>query len=567
VSTRVKGETAGGDPSNGHEGSLLWTLEEISRLVSYSGDPSETLSNVVRLIQQRFATDVCSVYLLEPGRASLVLSATIGLRRESVGQVHIPITEGLVGLVAETRRPLFAQDATSHPRFKYIAEAGEDPYHTFVGVPILDRGILHGVLVVQTIERRTFDEDDIRMIMTAGAQVAPVVSDARLEQRRAVESDIAQRAKRELVETLAGGIAHELNNKLMPVAGFAELLIAEAERVGSPSLQDYGHTIHDSVLEAVRIIRQLLQLSKPDREQSADYIACDLREIVSQALTLVRLRLQEAATQVEVQLPDGPVPIRADASQIKQVFLNLVWNAIDAMDRVPDRHLTIRLQVNASTATLSCIDRGQGIPPDILPRVFDPFFTTKEPSRGTGLGLSVCQAIARQHGGDVRVQSEMGVGTSFHVVLPINAAEALSPQRATAGRLQFNVSPGHRVLVVDDEEPVLRVVSQALEKKLGCLVEKAHNGVEARLALENREFALVLSDIRMPTMNGVEFLEWAAGHRPELLPKVVFMTGDAGQSPLNAAVERAKRPVLRKPFSLETLLTSASKILGEQPAA
>ena len=481
--------------------------------------------------------------------------------------VLIPISEGLVGLVAETRQPLFAQDATSHPRFKYIAESGEDPYHTFVGVPILDRGILQGVLVVQTIEPRVFDEDDIRMIMTAGAQVAPVVSDARLEQRHAVESDIAQRAKRELVETLAGGIAHELNNKLMPVAGFAELLIAEAERMGSASLQDYGHTIHDSVLEAVQIIRQLLQLSKPDREQSADYIACDLREIVSQALTLVRLRLQEAATPVEVELPAGPVPIRADASQIKQVFLNLVWNAIDAMDRVPDRHLTIRLQVNASTATLSCIDRGQGIPPDILPRVFDPFFTTKEPSRGTGLGLSVCQAIARQHGGDIRVQSEMGVGTSFHVVLPINAAEALSPQKATAGRLPFHVLPGHRVLVVDDEEPVLQVVSQALEKKLGCLVEKAHNGVEARLALENREFALVLSDIRMPTMNGVEFLQWAAGHRPELLPKVVFMTGDAGQSPLNAAIERAKRPVLRKPFSLETLLTSASKILGDRPAA
>ena len=555
------------DDSSGHEGSLLWTLEEISRLVSYSGDPSETLTNVVRLIQQRFATDVCSVYLLEAARASLVLSATIGLRRESVGRVQIPLSEGLVGLVAETRRPLFAHDATSHSRFKYIPEAGEDPYHTFVGVPILDRGILQGVLVVQTIEPRLFRDDDIRMLMTAGAQVAPVVSDARLEQRRAFEGEIAQRAKRELVETLAGGIAHELNNKLMPVAGFAELLIAEAERQGSTALQEYGQTIHNSVLEAVRIIRQLLQLSKPDREHSADYIACDFREIVQQALTLVRLRLQETGTEVEVVLPPGPIPIRADASQIKQVFLNLVWNAIDAMEKVSDRHLTIRLQTNASTATLSCADRGQGIPPDILPRVFDPFFTTKEPSRGTGLGLSVCQAIARQHGGDVRVQSELGVGTSFHVVLPVNAAQALTPHNTGTSRLKFNVLPGHRVLVVDDEEPVLRVVSLALQAKLGCVVEKAHNGVEARMALESRDFALVLSDIRMPSMNGVEFLEWASGHRPELLPKVVFMTGDAGQSALNAAVERAKRPVLRKPFSLETLLTSASKILGNQPAA
>ena len=554
------------DSSNGREGSLLWTLEEISRLVSYSGDPSETLSNVVGLIQRRFNTDVCSVYLLEAARASLVLSATIGLRRESVGRVRIPLSEGLVGLVAETRQPLSAPDAASHPRFKYIEEAGEDPYHTFVGVPILDRSILQGVLVVQTIQPRHFGDGDIRMLMAAGAQVAPVVSDARREQRRAFETDLAQRAKRELVETLAGGIAHELNNKLMPVAGFAELIIAEAEKSGNPELQDYAQTIHDSVLEAVRIIRQLLQLSKPDREQSADHLACDLREIVSQALTLVRLRLQESATEVDVQLPAGPVPIRADASQIKQVFLNLVWNAIDAMEHVADRQLTIRLQASGHIATLSCIDRGQGIPPDVLPRVFDPFFTTKEPSRGTGLGLSVCQAIARQHGGNIRVQSEVGVGTSFHVVLPVAAGEALAPRKPGGARLEFNVSPGHRVLVVDDEEPVLRVVSQALEAKLGCLVEKAHNGVEARLALEKHDFALVLSDIRMPSMNGVEFLAWAAGHRPDLLPKVVFMTGDAGQSPLNAAVERAERPVLRKPFSLETLLTSASNILNNQPA-
>ena len=555
------------DLSSDRQGSRLWTLEEISRLVSYSGDPSETFANVVRLIQQRFSTDVCSVYLLEAARASLVLSATIGLRPESVGRVHIPLSEGLVGLVAETRQPLFAHDAPAHPRFKYIPESGEEPYHTFLGVPILYRGLLQGVLVVQTIDHRQFGDDDIRLLMAAGTQVAPVVSDARIEQRRAFESDIAQRAKRELVETLAGGIAHELNNKLMPVAGFAELLIAEADRSGSAALQEYGQTIHDSVLEAVRIIRQLLQLSKPDREQSADYIACDLREIVQQALTLVRLRLQEAGADVEVDLPPHSIPIRADASQIKQVFLNLVWNAIDAMEKVSERHLTIRLQGSGSTATLSCIDRGQGIPTDILPRVFDPFFTTKEPSRGTGLGLSVCQAIARQHGGDIRVQSEVGVGTSFHVVLPVTAAQAISPAKTGVSRLKFDVRPGHRVLVVDDEEPVLRIVSQALEAKLGCQVEKAHNGVEARLALERSEFALVLSDIRMPSMNGVEFLQWASGHRPELLPKVLFMTGDAGQSPLNAAIERARLPVLRKPFSLETLLTSASKILGNRPAA
>src|SRR6185437_2614071 len=136
-----------------NEGSLLWTLEEIGHLISQSGNAAETLTNVVHLIRSRFGTDVCSVYLLEPDRANLVLAATIGLRPESVGRVRMRLTEGLVGLVAEQLRPQVLADATQHPRFKYFREAGEDAYRSFLGVPIIDRGLLLGVLVVQTVER------------------------------------------------------------------------------------------------------------------------------------------------------------------------------------------------------------------------------------------------------------------------------------------------------------------------------------------------------------------------------------------------------------------------------
>jgi starch phosphorylase len=162
-----------------HEESFLWTLEEIGRLVSTNGHPAETLSNIVHLIQRRFGTDVCSVYLLEPDRATLVLAATVGLRPESVGRVRMVLSEGLAGLVAEQVRPLVVDDAASHPRFKYFAEAGEDPYRSFLGVPIVDRGLLQGVLVIQTVDARTFGAEDSRLLMIAGNQVAPTVSEAR----------------------------------------------------------------------------------------------------------------------------------------------------------------------------------------------------------------------------------------------------------------------------------------------------------------------------------------------------------------------------------------------------
>ncbi len=155
------------------------TLEEIANLAAEEGQPAETLTNVVALIAKRFGTDVCSAYLLEPDRANLVLAATVGLRRECVGSLRMAIHEGLAGLVAEQVRPVSVEEAQSNPRFKYFPEAGEDSYKSFLGVPLIDRGVLQGVLVVQTKEARAFREDEIQMLTEAAEQVAPVVSEAR----------------------------------------------------------------------------------------------------------------------------------------------------------------------------------------------------------------------------------------------------------------------------------------------------------------------------------------------------------------------------------------------------
>ncbi|MGA8733172.1 MAG: alpha-glucan family phosphorylase [Terriglobales bacterium] len=155
------------------------TLEEITNLAVAEGEPAETLMNVVALIARRFETEVCSAYLLEPDRANLVLAATVGLRRECIGNLRMAIHEGLAGLVAEQVRPVAVEQAHSHPRFKYFREAGEDDYQSFLGVPLIDRGVLQGVLVVQTVEPRIFLQEEIHMLAEAAAQVAPVVSEAR----------------------------------------------------------------------------------------------------------------------------------------------------------------------------------------------------------------------------------------------------------------------------------------------------------------------------------------------------------------------------------------------------
>ena len=155
------------------------TIEEITNLTHEGGKPADTLMNVVALIATRFRTDVCSAYLLEPDRSNLVLAASLGLHPRCIGTLRMPLSEGLVGLVAEQVMPVAVDDVKKHPRFKYFKDSGEEEYHSFLGVPLIDRGLLQGVLVVQTKAARIFREDEIRMLVEAANQVAPVVSEAR----------------------------------------------------------------------------------------------------------------------------------------------------------------------------------------------------------------------------------------------------------------------------------------------------------------------------------------------------------------------------------------------------
>src|SRR5580704_9768576 len=161
------------------DSSYVLTLEEIGNLAAEGGKPAETLMNVVALIAKRFKTEVCSAYLLEPDRTNLILAATVGLRQTCVGTLRMALNEGLAGLVAEQVQPVAVEQVKNHPRFKYFSEAGEEAYQSFLGVPLIDGGVLQGVLVVQTIDARLFKDGEIKMLSEAAAQLAPVVSEAR----------------------------------------------------------------------------------------------------------------------------------------------------------------------------------------------------------------------------------------------------------------------------------------------------------------------------------------------------------------------------------------------------
>jgi signal transduction histidine kinase/CheY-like chemotaxis protein len=380
-----------------------------------------------------------------------------------------------------------------------------------------------------------------------------------LELQRALEHQMVQEAKSALMRSLAGGIAHEINNKLVPIMGYAELMAQQAAAWRDHELEEYCGVVRTCALESAQIIRQLLELSKPT---APALVSLDLREAITQAMTFTQLRIRESDTSFELDLPAREVVVLADPTQIKQLIVNLVLNAIDAMVGVAERRLSVQLTVSGETARLAVRDSGSGIPADRIGRIFDPFFTTKRSEKGTGLGLAVCSAVARQHDGDIFVESTVGQGSTFTVSLPLGR----SADRALASSVPENVAGvpsidlrGIPALVADDEVGSGQFVKRALEKALGLDVTWVADGEAAVRHIETKDYALIVSDMRMPKLDGIELLAWVGVHRPAMASRMLFITGDASADKYEAA-KRAGVRVLLKPFKVEALTSECRSI-------
>lgn len=391
-------------------------------------------------------------------------------------------------------------------------------------------------------------------------QVCVLMDD--ITEQRQLELKAAQEERSITLDTLAGGVAHEINNKLAPIVGFSELLLAEAQRSGkSVESVQYSTIIRDCAIDSSKIISQLLQLSRPPAAEKQD---CDLRELAEQVVAILRFQIRQSEAELSFRLPPTNATIHGDPGQIKQVIINLLINSLQAVEKSARRTVVLAIANDGDTVTLTVEDTGHGIKPEHVKRVFDPFFTTKTFNRGTGLGLSICASIVRRHGGDIQIESTPGAGTVVRVKLPA-VIQGTAVVREKAG--SFDISPTAalsrttRVLVVDDEEFVSCVVQESLRSKMPCQVERVTNGSQAIERLQRGEFHLIISDVRMPGMNGFELFSWVERNHPALTRHFLFITGGAGNAELDEKLNQQGVPVLRKPFTLETLVKESQRLL------
>jgi len=380
---------------------------------------------------------------------------------------------------------------------------------------------------------------------------------------RQAQEQLMQADKLSSIGQLISGVAHELNNPLSGVLGFTQLLQASET---SPKAKRGLDRIYGEAVRCQKIVQNLLGFA---RRYKPEKIAHDLVEVVEGVLDLRAYQLAVDNVEIERRYEKNLPPTLLDAHQIQQVVLNLVNNAHQAMMTVTDRprRLSVALARREDRLHVAIGDTGPGIPPDRLARLFEPFFTTKEPGKGTGLGLSVSLGIVKDHMGNMSVDSAIGRGSTFWFDLPIVAVAASDGTAAAAATTSAKPphAAGLRVLIVDDE-PVLRELLMDLLKSAGHEVESARDGRAAlRLALEGR-FDVILSDLKMPGLDGQGLYESVCRERPEMARRFVFTTGDVVNPDAVGFLQDSGCVYLSKPFKLETILAVVDQA-GRRQAA
>ncbi|HEX2777936.1 MAG TPA: ATP-binding protein [Gemmatimonadaceae bacterium] len=379
-----------------------------------------------------------------------------------------------------------------------------------------------------------------------------------VSERKSLEEQFRQAQKMEAVGRLAGGIAHDFNNLLTVMSSCSELLLRDLGE--EDRRRNDVEEIRRAAQRAASLTRQLLAFS---RKQILQPTMVDLNAVVGDMERMLRRVLGEDIA-LETALDPELGFVRADSGQVEQVLMNLVVNARDAMPhggRIVVRTRNVAQPDGDSLVALEVRDEGIGIPSEALPYIFEPFYTTKEQGKGTGLGLSTVYGIVKQSGGDVEVDTTVGGGTTFRILLPrfreFTGGRPTSPARGIAAR------PAGTILLVEDEEAV-RALSSRILRREGYTVYVAARVEEAEhvFAQHEQEIVLLISDLVLPGLGGIELAQRLRTRRPSL--KVLLMSGYTDRD-VNA-LQRDMDSVgfLQKPFTPDALLKRVSDQLGSE---
>jgi PAS domain S-box-containing protein len=420
--------------------------------------------------------------------------------------------------------------------------------------------------------RSRFDDSDTRWYLIRGLIVYTEGAAARLvgsladitDRKRAQEQLVRQREalyqneKMAMLGSLLAGVAHELNNPLSVVIGQVALL---EHSVREPAVLNRIGRIQKATERCARIVRTFLAMARHRERQSA---AVKVNALVEMVVELLAFQLRAADIRVELDLAPGLPDIMADADQLHQLVTNLILNASQALAQSTHRRVirvVSRTDSQRNRLRLEVCDNGPGVPPDIRKRIFDPFFTTKSAGEGTGIGLSLCLSIVRAHGGIIQVADTPGGGAMFIVELPLQLGTARADEPAASD----DAPRASRVLIVEDEAEIAEMLSEILRAHghRTHIATDGRNGLDCALA---EEFDVVLSDIRLPHMDGLDLYRALQRRRPGLISRVAFITGDTLSPDIQSFLAETGAVCLEKPFLPADVHRLISRLVADQQA-
>jgi PAS domain S-box-containing protein len=372
------------------------------------------------------------------------------------------------------------------------------------------------------------------------------------ENLRQTQEQLLQSEKMSAVGQLIAGVAHELNNPLTAVLGYAQLL--EGESLAGPA-RDLVTKLYRQTQRTQRIVQNLLSFA---RQRKPQRIPVDIARVIDDMFALRAYDLR--VNNIEIRRDFSPIlpPVLADPHQLEQVFLNIINNAADAMLTSSGKGvLRVRLYGEIGKVVAEFHDSGPGVV-DVR-KIFDPFFTTKPVGKGTGLGLSICYGIVKEHGGEIVASNHEQGGAVFRVIMPAAAlADKSGPEplpHETGNVLEC------RVLLVDDEEPVLDFEKEVLGKA-GAAVTVATSGEQAIAMLQHGgRFDVVVTDSKMPgSVSGADVCRWIAEKRPDLRKRVIVTLSNAAETELTEFLTAEDIPALIKPFDCSELIRTIRSV-------
>ena len=490
-----------------------------------------------------------SIITIDHSAQKLVITAVCGESWTLDKQMcQLNLGEGLTGHVALTGKPYLCGDTRVDPNYYALF----DNVRCELVVPIIVEEKVWGLITLDAAEPDAFDESTLSTVALL-AELASFAIKLRIdltEQERLQRHLIQSEKLASLGETIAG-IAHEINNPLTAILSNAQLL---ALRRGGPADET---SINSIVVEAKRtadLVKNLLAFSRKESKQRE---VIGVNELIKQSVNLKRYQLRVNNIQLISEPCETSYPVLVTAQQMQQVLLNLLNNAEQAVAKMEDRQGTIQVDggKRGNMVFITVTDNGNGIPPHVLPFIFDPFFTTKNLGEGTGLGLSIAHTLIENHGGTISARSEPG-NTVFTIELPMArspriAAESKETQPLPKPPPRLSKQVG-RVLVVDDETAIVEAICEFLNLQ-NITTDKANGGQEALQFLAKHRYDAIISDIRMPGIDGPQLYEKAGAIDPAYRNRFLFMSGDLVRDTTQSFVSSLNCPCLAKPFALQVL--------------